>query len=436
MLETIMKLILCIADIFMFCSFFQSLFKLKVGKQKYILYFGLGVCGIFGINSLGNAWINFFGLPILYIVFSVLLFHITLQKGIIYTIIYHIALVCGREMAFEMVFRYLLSSYPQLCELLFLTNEMIFYIVEYGFALLFLLYVERYTKKLELSEDSRGDWYLLIMPVASIMILFSFVYIEFPSEKAMQLLMCIGASLLYFSNAAIFVILANFSVAMNKAKLTELLLLKKDLDEVNFNNIEKANGAYRKCMHDIHHYFYQIRNLAADGQNERIMSIIDEIEGQIKDEERGRIFVGDSVLNAILCECYRKAGEYSIALSIFAEENIDVSFIQDTDKISLFGNTLDNAVEAAAKCADGNRKMEVRFFMGSQFILYLEIKNTWNGVSYKEDKKFLSTKKDRDSHGLGISIVEELAQKYKGNLELLEDDEWFITTLYLSNFIG
>ncbi len=436
MIGTVIRLILCMIDIYMFCSFFQSMFKIKVGKRRLILLCCLAVCGIFGINSIGNTWINFFVVPILYLILSVLLFHITLQKGIIYVIIYYIALVCGREMAFEMAFRYLLSSYPQLCKSLFLTSDAAFYIVEYVFALFFLFYIEKYTKKLELSEDSRGDWYLLIMPIASIMILFSFVYLEFPDEGNMQLLMCIGAFLLYFSNAAIFVILANFTMAMNKAKMTELLLLKKDLDEVSFHNMEQVNTAYRKCLHDIHRYFYQVRSLAADGQNKRIINMIDEVEGRIKDEERGKIFVRDSVLNAILSKCSQKAEEYGIDLSIFAEENIDVSYMQDTDKISLFGNLLDNATEAAWKCADKKRKMEVRLFMGSQYILYMEIKNTWDGLSYKEGDRFLSTKKDRDNHGLGISIAEELAQKYGGSLELSAGEEWFSTTLYVSNFVA
>ncbi len=273
------------------------------------------------------------------------------------------------------------------------------------------------------------------MPIASILILFSFVYTDFPNEIIMQLLICSGAFLLYFSNAVIFVMLANFTVAMNKVKLTELSLLKKDLDIVHFNNMEKLNEVYRKYMHDVHRYFYQIRDLAIEGEDKLIIRIIDEVEGQIKDEERGRVYVENSVLNSLLVTCNRKAESKGVTLVIKNAENIDIDFIRDSDKISMFGNLLDNAVEAASKCMEGKRKVEITFFMGSKYILYFEIRNTWDGIVKWEGKSLLSTKRDVGNHGLGINIVKELAHKYGGSLELAEEGEWFVSTLYVSNIL-
>lgn len=420
-------------DVFVFYIFLGYIFQRKVEKSRLLICFAIAIIGVWLINIFGNPWINILIVPIPLCWFAISVFGISIHRGIIYTFIYHIVFACGREMAFEVLYRLLMSLWPQFCEKIFPVEGMSFFVAEYLFSFLFLLYLGKHTKKLELPEDSRGDWYLLIMPIASILILFSFVYLEFPKKLSMQLLMCGGAFLLYFSNAVIFVMLANFTVAMNKVKLTELSLLKKDLDIVNFDNMEKLNASYRKYMHDIHRYFSQIRNLAIDGEDKLIINIIDEVEGQIENEKKGRVYVGNSVLNSLMVACNRKAESNGVMLSIKNEENIDIDFIRDADKISMFGNLLDNAVEAASKCVEGNRKGDVKLFMGSKYILYFEIKNTWNGIVKREGKNFLSTKSDTGNHGLGINIVKELAGKYGGNLELSEEGDWFVSTLYVSN---
>lgn len=433
-LETIVHFILCGFDVLMSYSFFHSMFIERVSKRKLLIFSLVTSLGIFGINSLGNPFANFLVVPIFYIFFSTLVFKISLYKSIIYTIIYFIIFACGREMAFEMLYRLLMSIYPQVIEKIFPPGGIMFLIVEYILSFAFMLYVEKYTKRLEIDENSTYDWYLLIMPVASIMILFSFVYLEFPQEQGMQILMCGGSFLLYFSNAVVFVLLADLTRTMNKAKLAELSLLKQDMDRAHFERIEEANNVYRKFMHDVHQYFNQIRHLASEGEDHLIVNIIDEVEGKLNGEEKRKIYIASPVLNSILAEAYRKAKEQKIDMEIFVEDGVNVDFIQDTDKISMFGNLLDNAVEAAAKCEEGMRKMKVRLFMGSQHILIFEIENTWLKAPVKQGERFLSTKKNAANHGLGIGIVRELAGKYGGELELTEREEWFVTTLMLSKY--
>lgn len=99
--------------------------------------------------------------------------------------------------------------------------------------------MKRYISKIEIGEDNRFEWYMLIMPASSIMILFSFVYMDYPDDRYIQILMCGGALLLYFSNTVIFIIFAHFTEAMNRAKTAELSALKKDSEISNFENIRE-----------------------------------------------------------------------------------------------------------------------------------------------------------------------------------------------------
>ncbi len=426
------KLLFAGLDVAAFYIFIHNLFKSKADKIHLGIWGLAAVMGVWGINSLGDPWLNFFGVPIPLIVFAFVTLKISGYRAIVYTFVYHIIFGCGRELVFQLLYMFLIDLNLQMQILPFLLNEYSLLVVEYFFSFFLLFCLGKYTRKLELPETTRGDWCLLIMPIASIMILFSFVYIDFPNAKNLQVLMCTGSVLLYFANAAIFVILAHFTVAMNQMKMTELALLKQDLDKVNFDNMEKLNQVYRKYMHDFHRYFYQIRNLASEGENRIIINIVDEVEGQIKEEADKRVYVGNAVLNSIFIVCNQKAEAYGVKFSVKAEENICIDFMQDVDMISLFGNILDNAIEASGKCAEDCRQVEARLFMGSKYIVRFEVRNTWNQVLRRDGFKILTTKGDAPGHGLGISIIKSLANKYGGDFEVQEQDKWFVAILHLS----
>ena len=49
--------------------------------------------------------------------------------------------------------------------------------------------------------------------------------------------------------------------------------------------VEKDLTDYCRYVHDIHQYLFQIRNLAMNGDTERIIGIVNELEGEISKKE-------------------------------------------------------------------------------------------------------------------------------------------------------
>lgn len=425
----IIKNLLCVLEIYMLSIFLNTMFLKRVSTKRWFVYLIAAAC-IQNIINLSNIpSLNFIGVSILLFVFSILVFKITIKTAFVYTAIYYIVFACGRELAFEMLYRFLTESFPRIERIFSYADGMFFYLPEYLLSFLFLLYLRKYLKKIEISKTGNFEWYLLIMPVSSLLILFSFAYMDFPDEKYLQILICCGAFLLYFSNAVVFIILAHFTQTMNKIKTAELSLLKKDMEKQNFENIAKINDVYRKYMHDVHHYFNQFKSLASSGKNGTIVDIIDSWESNLKREESNRLYTGSAVVNSLLSGCYDNAKDKRIEIDIFVEDALDLDFIEDVDKISMFGNLLDNAVEAAEKCEEGSRKINIKMFMGSKYFLVFKIENTWMKKPQRDREKLLSTKKNSENHGLGIGISRGLAQKYGGNLELDEQGDWFIAIL-------
>ena len=298
-----------------------------------------------------------------------------------------------------------------------------------------MLYIEKYIKKINVTNNNVFSWYLLIVPILSLMISSCFVYMDFPKPFSVQIFMCSGAVLLYFSNAAIFIILEKYTDMMNKIKYAELYSVKRDMESEHFKNILKINDHYRCFMHDVHSYFGSFRLLALNGENDKIVEIIDELKGKIQKETNIAIYSSNPVFNAILSERITKAKELEIELSLFVEKNINFDFISDADMISLFGNLLDNAIEAAEKCEIGKRNVNIKVFMGTNYFLIFHIENSFCVKVKKAGDKLITSKSDSKHHGLGIGIVRSLAEKYGGSLNLVQKDDLFLTTLAVSAFI-
>lgn len=92
--------------------------------------------------------------------------------------------------------------------------------------------------------------------------------------------------------------------------------------------------------------------------------------------------------------------------------NIDIA-----DLVTLLGNLLDNALEALKKVDREQRILTIKI-MFSQERLIGRITNTYCGEIYLKDDKILTSKKEKQKHGYGLSNVEKIIKKYNGYMEI------------------
>lgn len=433
-LITLSQICFCAADVYMLYRFFNSLFQKKITDRRIMtIWFMTITVLIFLENAWGNITLNLLTVPIMYLLFIMIAFRISIGNGIVYTIIFYAIFVSGREVSFELLYRLLSGYLPVKIEW---TSEtgIYFLLVEYVLGFLFLRYIETYTRKLEINENKVFAWYLLVLPISSMLILSSFVYMDFPQSNLIQGLMCGGAFLLYFSNAAIFIMLAAFTNIMNQVKDQAVYSMRQSMEDDNYKRISELNEKYRSYMHDIHKYLTSIRSLALKEEGQKIIDMIDEVEGAMQESLEDQFYNGNKVMNTILLERKAKAKSQGIELSIFVERFLRLDFISDIDMVSMFGNLLDNALDAAALCEENQRYIDVKMFMGNEYMLVFYVENSLKEPVSRDGDKLLSTKKGvlPEHHGLGIGIVQTLAEKYGGSLSLEDNGKYFEATLILS----
>lgn len=121
---------------------------------------------------------------------------------------------------------------------------------------------------------------------------------------------------------------------------------------------------------------------------------------------------GNDFLDIILKDKTEKAHEKKIDLSVSA--NLDgIDFIEPLDISTIFGNGLDNAIEASEKLPEDQRAILVKAGKRQNFFSVL-VEN--NCLEERGDRKSKTAKQDDFLHGFGLSNMEKAVAKYGGEL--------------------
>lgn len=147
-------------------------------------------------------------------------------------------------------------------------------------------------------------------------------------------------------------------------------------------------------------------------------------------KERFHPYCQDNLIQAILEGKKLRAEQYHIQVSyeIFLPDKLSIEI---TDLCSVFFNLMDNAIEACLQ--SGSQKPFIRLsteFSGECLSIYLH--NTKNP---EQIFKHQTTKKESynplPSHGFGLSIIEDICQKYDGAYQWLDRTDYFDSIVLL-----
>ena len=129
-----------------------------------------------------------------------------------------------------------------------------------------------------------------------------------------------------------------------------------------------------------------------------------------------RVRTGNKALDTILTEKSLLCNDEGIVLSCMADGEL-LSFMTDGDIYSLFGNLVDNAIEAVMKLERDLRSVSLSVKSASGLV-YVGIYNRYDGQIKFEGGLPLTTKNDRAEHGYGMKSVRMLVEKYGGEMKI------------------
>lgn len=194
-----------------------------------------------------------------------------------------------------------------------------------------------------------------------------------------------------------------------------------DMRELYYQGIRREQEQVRRLRHDMRNHLAALSGLLEQGEAGRAAEYVRSLQAASGPSGAGRFTENDTV-NIVLSAKARDIREAGL------EADIRVSLpeklpVADPDLCALFGNALDNAVEAAKDAADKRITVRARADKG---LLMLRVVNAYAGKrTEKPDGLFGTTKADQRAHGFGLRGMREIAARYGGTLEAAAQDGKF-----------
>lgn len=186
------------------------------------------------------------------------------------------------------------------------------------------------------------------------------------------------------------------------------------LYEIHRQNYDLLNAK----IHDVKHQIKVIKSLGPEAQK----AYLSDLE-KVIDIYGNSAKTGNSILDVILNEkslyCYSKNIPFTY---ICDGKAVDV--LKAEDLMPLFGNLIDNAIEAASKEKEEDRFIKLTA-MNKKNFLCIHIENCCTGKVNFAGALPSTTKGDINEHGYGSKSIQFIVNKYHGTFEFKKIDDVF-----------
>lgn len=420
----LVKYLNCVFEVFLFYYFLESLFPVYEEHKKRIwLEIVAAASIIYGVNVLRIPTANLISVFLVYSCLTWLVFRKNLKIMLPY-MVFCIILLASTEFIIHYIFYIIKIKYQETAVegilVLFIQGILRFLIIE--------MLRKKNSDNWSYSKEVMGYMkYILLLPIATIVFWGGIVYFDyFPIGYG---LICLGGLLLVVSNIGGFFIIRKMLEVINSANEAELRTMKTQLEQKHYQRIEEINQEYAQYAHEIKKAARTVQQLAEQGNHREISQVAAQLQKSGAAFSK-KIYCSDILLNAILLERQKIAEQQHMDFSVNIQQGTDFKFVDELDRIVLFGNLLDNAMEAASKAENGY--IQVDSYMANEALLIFRVENNFKIAPKRKGSEYLSAKKEK-GHGYGLKNVKEAAEKYGGFLYLEEESDRFIAVLTLSN---
>lgn len=219
-------------------------------------------------------------------------------------------------------------------------------------------------------------------------------------------------------------IVANFDrifILRKERERQTLIDLSRQYQYQNLQDQLSVHEEVRHLHHDMKNHLLTLSALGNEQQEAYIKSLLAELSA-----------FGDSIetnsvtLNVLLSQKVRSAREKAVRIKADLDMSA-VAFVEPIDICAIFGNALDNAIEAAAQVPDEeNRFVSVK---GGAYadLFVVRIANSCVGKPLvKENGLLRTTKENAMQHGIGLESIRRTLQRYQGVLTFHPEGDMFV----------
>ena len=284
----------------------------------------------------------------------------------------------------------------------------------YGAVALVLFIIESRMKRdeveLEISVRELSSTLLIVLSAFMLSNL-SFVYRNTPFSGTIASDIFTIRTLVDFGGLAILYAYQSlrYEVSAEKelSKIQSMLTAQYD----SYRNYQEVTDLINMKYHDLKH---QIAGLRAEQDPEKRSQWIDQMEGELSAYQPERQ-TGNQVLDGVLDGKMPLIHSHQITFTCVADGEL-LKFMHVTDICTIFGNALDNAIEAVSRLEDPQQRVISVKAIYQKKILVIQFQNYYQGDLEFRNGIPRTTKQNKQDHGYGMKSIRYTVEKYNGTV--------------------
>lgn len=271
------------------------------------------------------------------------------------------------------------------------------------------------------------EWFLLIfIPIISLISLSALMLAALGYEEIRGYILCGMASILLANIVTYYFFTQLIKNYESKLKI-KLLEQNNENTKKNIENADAYVKQMRAFRHDVNNQLTIIYNLVEAGKYRETKDYIKNLTNNYLPDIQSYIHTDNDAFNAIMNSKIAICNQKNIFIEVKEMKNALQKF-DAVDTGILFGNLLDNAIEAATKTQ--SRRITVDIRTKGEYLSIL-VTNSINESVLCNNQQLKTSKKDKDVHGIGIKNIKSVVNKYDGMIQFFEENNEFCCHILL-----
>ena len=297
------------------------------------------------------------------------------------------------------------------------------YLIELAAVLLLSMFIRRR------SEHIAFRYWMLLLAVPAIAIVtltvFQFALESIPDNREVHTYIYISAAGLLFITVLVFALFSKLQNQLTISRDNREMKMQLELQRQSAEKMENAYNHTRALRHDLKNHLRALSGMLQSGNTDDALAYMQTMQSDLEDATYSAA-TGNTAVDAILNEKLLTAQRQETNLR-FDAVTLKNTKAKPMDLCIILSNALDNALEACRKLSDvQSRTVSLKIREESDFLL-ISVQNPVAQPPKKLGNSFLSDKKDRENHGIGLRSIRLTAEKYSG--EVLAECENSVFTL-------
>lgn len=184
----------------------------------------------------------------------------------------------------------------------------------------------------------------------------------------------------------------------------------------------------RKQRHDFRHHLMVLKNLNENGERETLTEYLDEMISDMTPVTMSENYCDNRAVNAVVSGFAAQASRAGVECDILLEVPDHTSRLNDVELCEVFGNLLENAVEACGRMTEGKKFITMRSRLHFENLI-ITMDNSFDGTVRMMGNEYMSSK--RNGAGIGVKSIQSVAKKNNGKADFSSGNGVFHSSILL-----